>query len=390
MAFSFERPIGAAADVNELEYITAIHQTTDDDNETFIDGSIDANDVKVFLRSRYGIVATEDEVKELIFSDLGGGNDGCIDLVEVVSLLVIPYLAKIAFLDENNLEDNRNAEMSRFEKEAFRSFRRLRKESDVTIIGDVLNIIMTDATGSDEPQPLTKELVRKIFKAYNEEDLVDDDALLDEMIDMASGRSNTIDTDEAFLDAAISGATSDADGIINAKEDASANQSSEIVPEGTPEGEPNYVAVSDIDDKALVDDNMDIASGGTTGAVLLDTAAFSRGLTSDITLYNPLNETKFTTHYEDVFGSATLKDRSMVERDYDEVDDAERGEASDEGTHEVREVRRVLSLAQIDSIADTFRDKTHYILAVSTNLDYAVAVVAFFLFCYGSMSQNDK
>ena len=38
---TFDRPIGAAADAKELEYITALHQTSDDEDERFQDGSID-------------------------------------------------------------------------------------------------------------------------------------------------------------------------------------------------------------------------------------------------------------------------------------------------------------------------------------------------------------
>ncbi len=38
---SFERPVGAAADAKELEYITALHQTSHDDDEGFLDGSIE-------------------------------------------------------------------------------------------------------------------------------------------------------------------------------------------------------------------------------------------------------------------------------------------------------------------------------------------------------------
>lgn len=38
---TFERPVGAYADAKELEYITALHQTTDADDETFVDGSIE-------------------------------------------------------------------------------------------------------------------------------------------------------------------------------------------------------------------------------------------------------------------------------------------------------------------------------------------------------------
>ncbi len=43
---TFERPVGAYADAKELEYITALHQTTDADDETFVDGSIEG---KLFL-----------------------------------------------------------------------------------------------------------------------------------------------------------------------------------------------------------------------------------------------------------------------------------------------------------------------------------------------------
>lgn len=43
---TFERPVGAAADSKELEYITALHQTTDDEDETYRDGSIDGKATK--------------------------------------------------------------------------------------------------------------------------------------------------------------------------------------------------------------------------------------------------------------------------------------------------------------------------------------------------------
>jgi hypothetical protein len=38
---TFDRPVGAAADVKELEYITALHQTCDEDEDAFLDGSIE-------------------------------------------------------------------------------------------------------------------------------------------------------------------------------------------------------------------------------------------------------------------------------------------------------------------------------------------------------------
>lgn len=84
MSYRFERPVGAAADARELEYIAALHQTDDKQDNSWMDGSIEAEDVKNFLLSRYGIKVTKEEVTDLIFADMGGGDtdDECIDLTE--------------------------------------------------------------------------------------------------------------------------------------------------------------------------------------------------------------------------------------------------------------------------------------------------------------------
>ena len=108
-----------------------------------------------------------------------------------MSLLIIPYLSKVVFVNEHTTEHqqvgNKNSNQSQFEKEALAHFDKLREDSNDSIFGDVLNFIMAETTGSKDPQPLTKELMSKIFKKYNEEDLIEDDTLLEEMIDMASG-----------------------------------------------------------------------------------------------------------------------------------------------------------------------------------------------------------
>ena len=54
--------------------------------------------MKAFLVSRYGIEVTEDDVRATIFAGLAGGaveEDACLDLVEVVAILVIPLLVKV-------------------------------------------------------------------------------------------------------------------------------------------------------------------------------------------------------------------------------------------------------------------------------------------------------
>ena len=84
MTYTFERPVGAAADAKELEYIAALHQTQDAEEDDWMNASIETTDVKNFLLSRYGIKVTKDEVREQIFAEMGGGDgaDECIDLTE--------------------------------------------------------------------------------------------------------------------------------------------------------------------------------------------------------------------------------------------------------------------------------------------------------------------
>eukprot|EP00957_Ditylum_brightwellii_P069566 5283577-Ditylum_brightwellii.AAC.1 len=164
---SFDRPVGAAADAKELEYIAALVQTDDVDKDGFVDASIDgkallnilsawnvalfpvcaflnrllqchktvqnltrasvfpishshnyqiARDIKYHLKSRYGIEISEEQVRKIILNGLGGGEDedDCLDLCEVMAALIIPLLRKITkeheeadkLEQEQPLEDN--------------------------------------------------------------------------------------------------------------------------------------------------------------------------------------------------------------------------------------------------------------------------------------------
>lgn len=60
---AFLRPVGAAVDVKELEYVSAIHQTGKEIDE---DGFITAQDVQVFLRSRFGAVITKEDAIDIV------------------------------------------------------------------------------------------------------------------------------------------------------------------------------------------------------------------------------------------------------------------------------------------------------------------------------------
>lgn len=72
---------------------------------------------------------------------------------------------------------------------------------DAGLIEDVLEMILHDATGNTELQPLTKDLLKQILVFYGEIDMADDDDLLNEMIAAASGgESHDVEGKQLMLD----------------------------------------------------------------------------------------------------------------------------------------------------------------------------------------------
>mmetsp|Transcript_3330 Transcript_3330/g.3674 ORF Transcript_3330/g.3674 Transcript_3330/m.3674 type:complete len:928 (-) Transcript_3330:725-3508(-) len=186
----FDRPIGAAADAKELEYVAALHQTSHSDEDgDWMDGSINDKDVRAFLMSRHGIKTSEEEVRKVIFSGLAGGEgeDDCIDIVEMVSILVIPLLLKVAKGNERKVATEFSS------AEDFNAYMMLEDEREKlapppSIISDVLRNILIDAEESlSKPPKLTNNLIRHIFSAFDELGLITDDNLIEEMINGASG-----------------------------------------------------------------------------------------------------------------------------------------------------------------------------------------------------------
>mmetsp|Transcript_7578 Transcript_7578/g.10107 ORF Transcript_7578/g.10107 Transcript_7578/m.10107 type:complete len:1103 (-) Transcript_7578:474-3782(-) len=205
MSATFERPVGAAADVKELEYIAALLQTSDEIKEDFIDASIDDEDIKYYLISRHGLKISREQVRETILEGFGGGNSEgeCLDICEIVAALFIPTLRKI--VDAAELEDGKQSG----KKKGKKPFDGVGNNQDEVgslkitydlarnILEDTLRNILFRATGSARAQPLTPELIRKIFAAFDEMDLVQDDDLVSEMIKTAKGKR---EIGEVFLD----------------------------------------------------------------------------------------------------------------------------------------------------------------------------------------------
>jgi hypothetical protein len=72
MASEFERITGPRADVNELEYVSALHQTGA--KFTRSSGTVSALDIRRYLRSRHGLDISADEARDVVQSLGGGGH----------------------------------------------------------------------------------------------------------------------------------------------------------------------------------------------------------------------------------------------------------------------------------------------------------------------------
>jgi hypothetical protein len=169
----FDRPVGAQADAKELEYISALHQTGLTLRE---DGSIKDEDIKAYLRSRFGIEVTVEEVRWNILQGFGGsdGDGEVIDLMELTAIILIPLLLKAAMLQQGQ-----------------------GLPPDVIpppdlLLETVLQIILHDVTGRrDGYQELSPTFVKKMLTVYGETSMAQDDGLIHEMIQAANGTSGT-------------------------------------------------------------------------------------------------------------------------------------------------------------------------------------------------------
>jgi hypothetical protein len=239
-------------------------------------------------------------VRHTIFKGLAGGDseDECLDLTEIVAILLIPFFRKME-QNENEatrlvsqertqieetqpLEDYPNAKDHAPETsandEGVETKKIMAELENENFIQNVLDIILRDVTGSAEPQVLTKELIISMFARYEETELVQDDGLIEDMINAATG--------------------------------------------------------------------------GIPGA-LLDGDTFLRALTTDLNLYNVSHESRCSTHFDDVGLGDTARRRNLKE----EID-----EEGMNVVHEEKQVEIVFTCSQLDMLANTYRSSLHILL----------------------------
>mmetsp|Transcript_15838 Transcript_15838/g.22648 ORF Transcript_15838/g.22648 Transcript_15838/m.22648 type:complete len:1024 (-) Transcript_15838:164-3235(-) len=337
----------SVCDLRELEYVAALHQTG---RLLRKDGSIFDKDISRFFSSRYGIKITHDEVRLSLLKGFSGRkeDEGFIDLCELASALLIPFLLKAnAAIYESPIhklmvkksvapdvvrkyigdgssqaKDDPNTINSWEHKEFVRKCKlstELTLRKSPKIISDVLTMMIHDSVGpvsSDHPPALEVRLLQRIFRTYGEVELSNDTNLLNEMIEVAAAGLGTVSSARAQDD------------------------------------------------------------GTQKPRLVLDTLTFIRALTSDVLLFDVDSELETTTNEHDVF-NANLKaggrftsmyaekivdsiSRRTAKTNCDNTDDLTLEEVEDPKSSNLKNSRPILKLFTspgIDFFADTYRSK---------------------------------
>mmetsp|Transcript_53181 Transcript_53181/g.159171 ORF Transcript_53181/g.159171 Transcript_53181/m.159171 type:complete len:1076 (-) Transcript_53181:971-4198(-) len=320
MTIAFERPVGAAADLSELEYISALHQSQP--GMVRKDGSIRDVDIMHFILSRYGIKVDLDAVRNTILVGLGGdfegsnddldsevgedldnidaednegqGNKGCwdlfkknkeddgdegeegIDLAEMVAILLIPPLLKSARIEhaiavEHQVNPNCDyddvANARKKKREDFKSdfiYKEYKQKCDLLnslqpekgLIRDILVMILKDVTGTSTTKP---RITTDLMRNI-----------------LVTYGEEELAEDEHMLDDMVRAASAD--------------------------GELEF----------------------------FDVDAFALGLTSDVLLYNPECEARVTSNYDDIMMAADVPCSSNKAKGSDDSGESFANEAEEE------------------------------------------------------------
>ena len=306
----FERPIGAPADVKELEYIAALHQTNEEEIRTngMVHGTYNmqvlevmealavyrppfdsacpltpsssssssscaAKDIRNYLTSRHGIYVEADTISDRIIAQLCGtwksdedddatkpkfkkkkDADSVMDICQMTCLLMIPYLRQ-EDIEEANRPKN--------------SLVRGMAEQVLKLILEELEgqgVDLKQFKGVDENfetgTRITSKLIQHMFDAYGEHSVPED--ILDEMVEQAA--APTVGKDD--------------DPFQSSQPRLKTRQKKR-------------------------DDQVQVFWNKTS---------FQRALTADVQLYKPDWEAEQTTHYQDARSAQLTKGRSQGDR----------------------------------------------------------------------------
>lgn len=123
----------------------------------------------LFFLYAIGVSLSPEEINEKILTDLGS-TDGFMDMMQLVSLLMIPVLRE-------QQEERLNAEND--------SVHNLYDSQKDDLLMYTVEMLLHDVTGSRQPKALTATLIRQILQGYGEEALAQNEDLVKAMLEQA-------------------------------------------------------------------------------------------------------------------------------------------------------------------------------------------------------------
>ena len=231
MTFSFDRPVGAPADVAELDYVSALHQT-DVKGGVRRDGSIQGEDLNKRLlcvacfsrndstdgfvsvcyvqiptlacsfprdtvsarglnagsrRRHLDIIVVSDQTDHM-HSNLTHTHTSLIigvqETPEQVREKILSGLGSIdGYMDMMQLVSLLLTPILRQEQEYRKQDSNRNEDNDLLVY--TVEMMLHDVTGSRAPKPLTRTLIKQILQAYGETALCENDELVQQMLDQA-------------------------------------------------------------------------------------------------------------------------------------------------------------------------------------------------------------
>jgi len=191
----FDQPIGATADLKEIEYISALLQTG---KCLRLDGSLTAEDASLYLLSRHGLRVSPKCVNDTIFQVFGVDDEAeeeILDLVELTAILIIPILLilrKGVIQSERKSNSKVGAVLGEDALKTQTKQQRLLGDPK-DILSNVLSMMFIDSgiklnPGEGSPR-LTEGLIQELLRSYGMHYLADNDDFIGKMLIAAKGKS---------------------------------------------------------------------------------------------------------------------------------------------------------------------------------------------------------
>jgi hypothetical protein len=184
------RAVQTHIQAKELEFISALHQTG---TNVRPNGSIKDEDIKLYLRSRFGIEVTLEQVRSTILNGFGGGggeesdsdSEEVIDMMELTTIILIPLLLKAAVVEGDGIPLPEGI-----------------LPPPERLLEDVVAMIVHDSgasafdTSKDGIPMVDAHLVKNILLLYGENEMANDESLIQEMVDACLDRRVEEETDD--------------------------------------------------------------------------------------------------------------------------------------------------------------------------------------------------